>query len=87
MIMWNHIMDKQPEHGRTIIHIDRPHEGHYSMGMREYVQYCTWEEVLENYRKLSLFSYKPDFWWVYKEDFPFPDSEETFEKCPVIPSS
>lgn len=71
-MIWNYIMDKQPETGRSIIQIDRPYEGHYSMGMRDYYQHCTWAEVL-NYCKQEEIP-TPDFWWIYKENFPFPDA-------------
>jgi hypothetical protein len=68
---WNHIMDCQPEHGRSIIQIDPPYAGHYSMGMRDYYQPTTFSELLE-YNKIYDWP-NPDFWWVYAEDFPFPD--------------
>lgn len=68
---WNHIMDKQPEHGRKIIQVDQPYEGHYPMGMREYYQPMSFEELMKSYKQMEMND--PDFWWVYVEDFPFPD--------------
>ncbi len=67
---WNHIMDCQPEHGRSIVQIDAPYEGHYCMRMRDYYQRCTWEEILEYCKKEKIPN--PNFSWVYAEDFPFP---------------
>lgn len=71
MIEWNHIMDKQPEHGRSVIQIDPPYKGHYCMGMRDYYQNCSFQSVLDSC-KMEELPY-PNFWWVYSEDFPFPD--------------
>lgn len=68
---WNHIMQNQPDDGRSIVQIDRPCGGHYSMGMRDYVQGCTWKQYLDWMKQNSLPN--PDFWWMYSEDFPFPD--------------
>jgi hypothetical protein len=71
---WNHIMDKQPENGESIIHIDRPYkDGHYCMGMRNYIQDCSFEEVLKFCKDYEW--PKPDFWWISAKDFPFPDKE------------
>lgn len=70
---WNHIMDKQPEEGRQIIQIDRPYEGHYPIEMRKYVQCASWEDHMQYCESIQLF---PDFWWLYVEDFPFPDQPE-----------
>ncbi len=68
---WNHILDKQPEHGKFIIQIDPPYEGHFNIGMREYIQYCSFEDVL-NYSKSNDIP-TPDYWWVYVRDFDFPN--------------
>lgn len=76
---WIHIRDQQPENGRIIIHLDRPatdmykgtFKDHYYIGMREHVEYCSWEEVWKWSRDNDLPT--PDFWWMYAEDFPFPD--------------
>ncbi len=68
---WNHIMDSQPDHGRSIVQINAPYEGHYSMGMRNYHQICTWQEFLNFCLNDGIGN--PDFWWMYPEDFPFPD--------------
>lgn len=70
-IKWNHIMDSQPDHERSIIHCDPPYQGHYSIGMRDYYQSCSFEEILKYNEKHGWPN--PDFWWVYSEDFPFPD--------------
>lgn len=74
-INWNHIQDKQPEDGRSIIQIDQPYQGHYTMGMREYSQKCSWEKILEHSNKFDW--PKQDFWWVYREDFPFPTQKDS----------
>ncbi len=68
---WNHIMDCQPEHGREIIQVDPPYEdGNYCIGMREYGQLCSFEDVLKFCSDNDLPD--PNFWWIYIEDFPFP---------------
>lgn len=71
MIKWNHIRERQPEHGRSIIQIDPPYLGHYTIGMRDYDQRCSWEEILKFCRDSDI--PPPDFWWMHSEDFPFPD--------------
>lgn len=68
---WKHILDCQPENGRSIIQVDPPFMGHYDMKMRDYNQLCTFEELLEMYKDCNM--QVPDFWWIYEEDFPFPD--------------
>lgn len=70
---WNHILEKQPEHGRKIIHIDPPFEGHYPMGMRTYTQYGSWEDYLKWAQQSDMM---PNFWWIYAEDFPFPEQRK-----------
>lgn len=72
-IEWKHIMDCQPDHGKDIIQIDPPYDGHYCMGMRKYDQSCTFEEVI-NYCKNSGWP-EPNFWWIYSNEFPFPDKK------------
>jgi hypothetical protein len=62
-------MDKQQLNGRSIVQVDPPYDGHYCMGMRNYLQICAFEEVI----KFSQDNELPlNFWWVYAEDFPFP---------------
>ena len=70
-IEWIHIMDRQPENKREIIHIDPPYEGHYNMGMRTWELPISWEEYLAYCKKHHI---ENDFHWVYAEDFPFPKS-------------
>ncbi len=67
---WKHIMNEQPKHGQSIVQIDAPYMGHYNMGMREYCQACTFEEVVNFCIKndISL----PDYWWIATDEFPFP---------------
>jgi len=81
-IKWNHIIEAQPENGRSIIQVDKPYKSsehvdsigkHYTMGQRNYIQYGKWEELLIAFEQSGLDL--PDFWWVYAEDFPFPDKE------------
>lgn len=71
---WKYIMDEQPKHGESIIHVDKPYEGHYPMGMRKYEQNCSFQDVLD-FCKSRDFPY-PDFWWICSKDFPFPDQPE-----------
>jgi hypothetical protein len=78
MIKWNHILDLQPEDGRSIIQVDSPYQGHYTMGMRVYNQYGSFQEVLDHAEKYGW--PKPDFWWVYAEDFPFPKDKLDFNE-------
>lgn len=69
---WNHIMDCQPEDGHMIIQCDAPYDGHYNLGMRRYFgSLLSWNLVLLGYKNNDW--PLPDFWWVYAEDFPFPD--------------
>ena len=72
---WHHIQDKRPEHGREIIQLDAPYQGHWPMGMRKYEQQCAWE----GYCKWREFNDLPleDWYWVYAEDFPFPERKES----------
>jgi hypothetical protein len=79
---WNHIMTCQPEDGRQIVQCDPPFDDfitkfHYPIGMRQYVQRCTFESVLKFCSDNEIPN--PDFWWVYAEDFPFPDKKMTKE--------
>lgn len=76
MIKWIHIMDSQPDHGREIIQIDAPFQGHYSMGMRTYYQTMLWKDYLACCKEHNLYLSEPDFWWVYLEDFPFPKNKD-----------
>lgn len=72
-IMWNHIQDKQPEHGESIIHLDNPYSGHCMMMMRDYNQMCTWKELMKFNADNDLPPF--DFWWISSKDFPFPKDE------------
>jgi hypothetical protein len=67
---WKHIKDEQPEDGEYIVQIDPPYKGHYCMGMRQYVQKCSFEEVLNFYQQIG--GEGPDFWWIKASEFPFP---------------
>ncbi len=69
-IKWFHIMDKQPKNGEVIVQIDTPYEGHYPMGMRRYVQDCSFEDLLDFHRKYLLAD--PNFHWMLAKNFPFP---------------
>lgn len=71
---WHYIRDKQPEHEESIIHCDRPYHGHYCLGMRNYYQNCSWQEILDMCDEIKV--ERPDFWWISAKDFPFPDQEE-----------
>lgn len=68
---WNHILDKQPENGESIIHIEPPYQGHYLMGMETYIQYCLFEDLLKFNKENDL--KPPNFWWISASEFPFPD--------------
>jgi hypothetical protein len=67
---WHHIMDIQPEDGERIIQLDHPYYGHCTIGFRDYVRACSFEELLEYYQDNDL--PKPNFWWMYEKDFDFP---------------
>ena len=67
-------MDKQPEHGAHIVQLDRPFQGHYPIGMRDYYQIGPFEQVVEYYRNNDIPG--PDFWWIYAKDFPLPDNPD-----------
>lgn len=68
---WKHIMEEQPEHDESIIQIDKPYLGHYSMGMRNYHQLVSFENILKNCEANDW--PRPDFWWVRASEFPFPE--------------
>ncbi len=70
---WNHIREKQPENGKSIVQIDGPYNGSYSIGMRIYVQDCSFAEVIDFCIDNGIGI--PNFWWMYVEDFPFPDKK------------
>lgn len=71
-IEWKHIMKEQPEDGSSIVHIDYPYDGHYSICMRTYMQNGSWDEYIKwmEANDLPL----PNFWWVYADEFPFPQT-------------
>jgi hypothetical protein len=76
---WHHILDKGPDKDSIIIQIFPPYDcykgdfkKHYTMGMMQYKSYISHEEYLDYCAKSN---YKPDFWWIYATDFPFPDKE------------
>lgn len=71
---WKHIMEEQPDHGESIIQIDFPYMGHYCMGMRDYYQVCTFQELLDFCKESEIPN--PNFWWISAKDFPFPDKKE-----------
>ena len=66
---WIHIMDKQPKNGENIIELHPPYEGHYRMGMRQYTSFISWEQYMDF---CKLHNISPDFWWIYANDYPFP---------------
>lgn len=77
---WHHILDEGPEKDSVIIQIFEPYNHykgdftkHYTMGMIQYKSYISHEEYLEYCNKTN---YKPDFWWCYAKDFPFPDKDK-----------
>jgi hypothetical protein len=67
---WKYILDEQPKDGEMIVQIDEPAYGRSSMGITEYYQKCSFEEVLAFYKNHDMGH--PDFWWVSVADFPFP---------------
>lgn len=78
---WIHIMDQQPQHGRRIIQADPPYQNNYHLGIREYVMYCSFEAWMKNCEIFDI--PKPNFFWMYEEDFPFPDKQEKpIDPCP-----
>jgi len=71
MIIWHHIMDRQPEHGEEIVQLDLSPDGHHFICMRTYNQECSFQELLEAYAEYVWG--EPDFFWIYAKDFPLPD--------------
>ena len=73
MIKWNYIQDSQPEHGRSIVRVEYDDiDGFGYLCITDYYQYkTTWKELCK-YREDNSMS-PLSFWWIYKEDFPFPD--------------
>ena len=74
-IDWKYIIKEQPEHNRKIVEIHESYEGHYCIGMRDYYQQCPFKDVLDYY-ELNELPY-PNFFWIYAEDFPFPEFPST----------
>ena len=70
MIDWKHIMDEQPAQGEMIVQCEPPFEGHYTMGMRQYHQNCSFDDIIKFHKESDL--NPPNFWWVSAKDFPFP---------------
>lgn len=75
---WKRYSLEQPENGKVIIQLDDPFElykgkfaMHYTMGMREYNSQCSHADLVNWCKEngIKLF----DFWWVYAEDFCFPE--------------
>lgn len=74
-LSWKYIMDEQPIHGKMIVQCDRAYEdGHHCMGQRKYDQNCNFQDVLDFCDE--NFIGRPDFWWIYAKDYPFPDKKE-----------
>lgn len=67
---WNHITDCQPKDDDLIVHLSPPYKGCFSIGTRNYVQRCTWQEYLDWCKDNNLPT--PDFWWIHVKDFPLP---------------
>lgn len=76
---WHWILDEQPEEGRTIIMVHKPYPcefsgtfgKHYTMGMKKAWDHTGYDGYIE---ELKAGNYPlPDFWWIYAEEFPFPD--------------
>lgn len=78
---WIYIRDRQPKNNEIIIQIDRPYKdfyksdftSHYCISMREYIQYCSWENIINEFKIMQM--ELPDFWWISAKDFKFPDLE------------
>lgn len=70
---WKHILASQPEQKRLIVHITYHSKDNYTMGVSNYYHVMPFKELLEILTKMEI--PHPDFWWVYKEDFPFPGKE------------
>lgn len=76
---WHHILDKQPEDGAIIVHCDpvgylydEANVRDYLMGIRRYKQSMPWSAFMEWCTKSG---YRPDFYWMYEKDFPFPHKD------------
>ncbi len=70
MIPWKHIMNAQPDNGRTIVKIDPPYKQHFNIGLMHYYQECTHEELLKWNAESGWPN--PNYWWVYRDEFPTP---------------
>lgn len=78
-MIWNHILDLEPENDTVIIQLDPPikkyYEGdwdtHYNMGIRQYKNFGMSIHELVKYN-LKHDMPNPNFWWVYANEFPFP---------------
>jgi len=71
MIRWNHIRDKQPERGRSIVKITQHGKEFYTINIKKYDKSGRFDAYIQHCQELNIPS--SFFWWVYAEDFPFPD--------------
>jgi hypothetical protein len=75
-------MDVQPKDGQRVMQLfcyGKDHKGREdcAIGIRDYLQNCTFEAVLNCYKQVGIED--PDFWWIAIEDFPFPKREDKDE--------
>lgn len=79
-MIWKYILKEQPENGRTIVQIRKAHgieeSKYFEIRMAEYSSRYDlkdpfqMEEFLNTCERIGC--PKPDYWWMYSEDFPFP---------------
>ena len=80
-LKWHSYIDEEPENNRQIIQVYKPEpDGHYCMGMRKYTCHCDHKQYIKLCEEQNAGPVSYDFWWIYAEDFPFPDKEEM--PCP-----
>jgi len=70
MDKWIHIMKEQPKHGQKIVQLELFAKGDFLIAVRDYVQYCTWEDYI---KFIDENGYVPNFWWMPIEEFPLPE--------------
>ena len=70
---WNHILEKEPDYGSTIVYVSGPYErdydsdyiNYYHIGMRVHNPDKTPDE-------LKIHRIGSNVFWMYAKDFPFP---------------
>jgi len=79
-MQWINITQERPVNGSLIVVVHPPEPNNryendmrnrYPMGMQVYKEYIPWHDYVDWVIKHG--GDIPNYWWVYADDFPFPD--------------